>query len=349
MRLGIIGTGQVCWGHVEAIAKIREIEIVALCDPYPRSLKKIKEVLEKEKISSPYREFRNYRELLRMEEVEAVLIATPNYTHRDIAIESLEQGKHVLCEKPLATTVRECREIMETVKRTGKKLQVGLELRHSPLYQKVKTLLDKKEIGKPWLLWYKEFRGPFLKKVGDWILQKEKSGGSLVEKDCHHFDLFNWYVKKKPLRVTGFGGNQVIYRDRDVLDHAWVVVEYEGGAKACLGLCFFSPYGHETPQAGIIGDKGKMDISEVHLEITLWKRAKPLKKVYPVYVPPDIKEIFHMGSGYYQWKHFLKVVKGEAEPFPDAEIGLWSVAIPQAGEIAIAERRIVEIEEVLNA
>ncbi|MCD6219382.1 Gfo/Idh/MocA family oxidoreductase [Candidatus Calescamantes bacterium] len=350
MKLGIIGTGANGRGHIQVISLFKNINIVALCDPNRNSLSKAEEVLREKGLYSPsIKKFRNYEELLKIEEIDAVLISTPNYTHKEITIASLEAGKHVLCEKPMATNAKECQEIIKAQKRAGKALQIGLEYRHAPIYQKMKQLIQKGEVGKPWVLWCKEFRGPFAKKVEDWILQRDKSGGSLVEKDCHHFDLFNWFAKSRPLRVSGFGGNEVIYQKRDILDHAWVIVEYENGARACLGLCFFSPYGNDILEVGIIGDKGKIESYQNTMEIILWKRSKPLKKVFPIYISPKIGETSHNGSMYYQWKHFLKVVEGEAEPFPGGEIGLWSVAVPEAAEKAIEEKRIVEVKEVLNA
>ena len=349
MKIGVIGTGGMGKGHLKVLSMMKDIELTTICDKYEKNLKDASSLVEKLKIPGyeKLQKLKKFEELLKIEEIEAVLIATPNYTHKDIAIASLELGKNVLVEKPMATNAKDCQKMIDAQMKSGKVLQIGLEYRHAPIYRKMKQLLNKGEIGNPKMLWCKEFRGPFLKKTEDWILQKEKSGGSLVEKDCHHFDLFNWYVESKPVRVTGFGGNEVIYQKRDVLDNAWVIVEYENGARACLGLSFFSPYGNDL-EVGVIGNKGKMESYQTPMEITIWKRDKPLKKVFPVYISPKIKEKSHNGAVYYEWKHFLKAVKGMEKPYPDGEIGKWSVAVPEAAEISIKEKRVVEIEEVIN-
>lgn len=351
VKIGIIGTGQVCRGHLRTINLLKGIELLALCDIHEANLRNASHYVEELKIPGwkTLQTFRKYEDLLKIEDLEAVLIATPNYTHKDFAIASLESGKHVLCEKPMATQARDCEEMVKVWRKSRKVLQIGLEYRHAPLYRRMKQLLEKGEIGNPRILWCKEFRGPFAKKSEDWILQKEKSGGSLVEKDCHHFDLFNWYVESTPVRVSGFGGNEVIYQKRDILDHAWVIVEYENGARACLGLCFFSPYGNDILELGIIGDEGKMESYQTSMEIIIWKRRKPSKKVFPVYIPPHIRKSSHNGAIYYEWRHFLEAVRGAEKPYPNGEIGKWSVAVPEAAEISVKEKRVVEIKELQHA
>lgn len=93
-------------------------------------------------------------------------------------------------------------------------------------------------VGSVRQLWCKEFRGPFGIKVDDWIVQRRWSGGTLVEKNCHHFDLFNWFAGSTPRRVAAFGSIDLVYgADRfsvtpDVIDNAQVLVQYESGATA---------------------------------------------------------------------------------------------------------------------
>src|SRR2546423_1479412 len=117
------------------------------------------------------------------------------------------------------------------------------ELRYSKYFGKIKELVDGVEIGEVQLVWCKEFRGPFLKKVGDWIQDERLSGGTLVDKNCHHFDLMNWWVGARPKRVCGFGGNDVVHvvkNQYEVIDHASVSFEYENGVRGTLDLCMFA-------------------------------------------------------------------------------------------------------------
>lgn len=87
---------------------------------------------------------------------------------------------------------------------------IGHELRYSPFFQKVKSLVDAGDIGRPRMVWTREFRGPFQPKSQNWIQDKRHSGGILVDKNCHQFDLMNWWAGVRPVRVAAFGANAVM-------------------------------------------------------------------------------------------------------------------------------------------
>src|SRR5204862_4758538 len=104
---------------------------------------------------------------------------------------------------------------------------------------------DAGEIGTPRMVWTRESRGPFQKKSQDWIQDARRSGGMLVDKNCHHFDLMNWWVNSKPKRVAAFGGNavnRVIEGGDQVNDHSTVNFEYENGVRGTLQICLFALY-----------------------------------------------------------------------------------------------------------
>jgi predicted dehydrogenase len=349
VKLGLIGAGGMARGHLKSLAHIPGVEVTAICDVHKKNLSEAAGLAVKSKVS-PHNvmKFEQSEDLLAIDEIQAVIIASPNNTHCPITVASLKAGKHVLCEKPMATTVKDCKKMIKAARRSKKILQIGLEYRHAPLYRKVNALIGRGDIGNVRMMWCKEFRDPFVKKIKDWILKEEHSGGSLVEKDCHHFDLFNWMIGAKPVRVSAFGGNEVIYRRRNVIDHAWVITEYENGARTCLGLCFFSPYGNDSLEVGAIGTKGKLESYQSLMKVFTWGRSKSnkSKKTYRVSIPPRIKKISHDGAVYYEQLSFLEAVRKEKKPCPDGEIGKWSVAVPLAAEKAIKEKRVVEIKEV---
>lgn len=347
-KLGLIGAGQMAQGYLKSLAHIPGAEVIAICDPYRKNLDEGAELAIKLKVSSQnVMRFRHAEALLSLDEIQGVIIATPNHTHCPLTVAALKAGKHVLCEKPMATTVRDCELMIRATKETGRHLQIGLELRYNPLYQKMKKIIKWGAIGKVQMMWCKEFRGPFAKKVKDWILKEEQSGGSLVEKDCHHFDLFNWMIGAKPVRVAAFGGREVLYHHRDVIDHAWVITEYENGARTCLGLCFFSPHGNDILEVGAIGSEGKLESSQSAMRITAWGREKSNKRTYRINIPSSIKRLSHQGAVYYELIAFIESIRKEKKPYPDGEIGRWSVAIPLAAEKAVREKRVVEIDEVI--
>jgi len=354
INIGVIGTGCMGRGHLKSLNSIDEAKLIAICDSHNPSLGEAAKLVSKNVLK-----FKNYHDLLSLKEIEGVIIATPNYTHSRITIDALKAGKHVLCEKPMATTIKDAREMIKISKNTGKILQIGLELRHSPQYQKMASIVKSDRIGKVQMMWCKEFRNSYAKKVEDWILKEKESGGSLVEKDCHHFDLFNWMIKSKPIKVVAFGGQNAEYKFKgrfakrknkdtkvDVIDNAWVITEYENGVRSCLGLCFFSPYGNDTLEVGAIGDKGKLESFQSRKEIITWKREKKIKKTYKIAIPPKIEKISHAGAVYYEQKEFFTCIKKNKKPFVSGEVGLASIAIPLAAEKSIREGRLVYLSEI---
>ncbi len=337
IKVGVIGCGQMGQEHIKCLTLSGKAEIVALSDPYERNLKEALKIF-------PYvpRIFKSYQELLSLGEIEAVIIATPNYTHKDISISALRAGKHVLCEKPMSITPQDCQEMIRERERSGKILQIGLELRHHNLYRKFYELVKNGEIGKVQLLWCHEFRGPFLKKVNDWILDPRKSGGSLVEKNCHHFDFFNWVIGAKPLKVSALGGEDLVYKGKKMLDNAWVITEYENGARSCLGLSLFSPT--DSLRMGAVGENGSIESYENEALRIVVTKAKG-KKVYNIEVPPEIKRVGHNGATYNEVVSFLKSVEQNKTPIPALWEAKMSVLLPYIAQKSIEEGRTILLEE----
>ncbi len=356
IKFGMIGVGGMGRGHLKDSELIEEAEVVAIADNYQRSLEEASKLLP-----SSVKKFKRYEELLDIKEIDAVIISTPNCTHRKITVDALESGKHVLCEKPMATTIEDCDEMIEAAKRNKKILQIGLELRYAELYRKMRELIKRGDIGKVQLMWCKEFRCPFLKKVGDWILKQKESGGSLVEKDCHHFDLFNWMIGSEPVKVSAFGGQNAEYREKgkyatrkdkgtkvDVIDNAWVITEYENGARSCLGLCFFSPYGDNFLEVGAIGDNGRLESfwREKESQIIHWSRKRADKTVYSLPRPDKLRKLGHGGASYNELIAFIGCIKNNKKPFVDGKIGKESTLLPLAAEKSIKEKRMVRVGEL---
>ena len=368
LRYGVIGTGLMGCGHIGSIAAIRSANIVATADPHAASRKAAVDALTQAGVDAkPIPTFRDYRDLLADSNVDAVVVATPTHTHCQIALDALAAGKHVLCEKPMALTIKECDLLIAAAEKSGRVLQVGLELRHAPLYRRFKELLAGGVIGRPWMLWCLEFRGPFLRKVDDWIIQKRYSGGSLVDKNCHHFDLFTWLADSDPVRVSAFGGQDVAYRngglndfmrtrwpDRkspsvraDVLDNAWVLVEFANGARASLGVCFFAPDGRDMLELGVIGSAGRLQSSETRGRILQFTPASPDAVVHRPYQNRRRMLLSHRGAVWAEHRAFIECVRRGVAPLTDGRAGRMSLATALAAELAVAEGRIVELDEVM--
>ncbi len=152
--------------------------------------------------------FEDYQQLLQQEDIDWVLIGSPNHLHREHAIAAMEAGKHVFCEKPLATSLEDCLAIRATQERTGRKFFIGFTLRYSPHYVRIKQLLDDGAIGQLISMEFNETlafnHGGFIHQ--DWRRLTQFAGTHLLEKCCHDIDVANWFTGSLPTRVASFGG-----------------------------------------------------------------------------------------------------------------------------------------------
>src|SRR5580698_1731965 len=181
LKVGFIGVGAMGLSHLKAmhLGCGERAEAVAICARSEENIRKAREVAPGVKV------FKEESELIESE-LDAIFISTPNFTHVPLAMEVLKAEKHLFLEKPVGITREECEKLLAASKKTKRALMIGHELRYSPYFQKMKELMDAGEIGRPRMVWCKEFRGPFQKKSQDWIQDARKSGGTLVDKNCHH-------------------------------------------------------------------------------------------------------------------------------------------------------------------
>ena len=137
-------------------------------------------------------------ELVRKGEADAVVIATPNFTHYEVLCAALAAGKHVLVEKPLCTDVDDCRRVVDLAERHRGLLWVGMEYRYMRPVARLVEEVHGGAVGRLRMLAIREHRFPFLRKVGDWNRFNRYTGGTLVEKCCHFFDLMNLIARQRP-------------------------------------------------------------------------------------------------------------------------------------------------------
>jgi predicted dehydrogenase len=248
----------------------------------------------------------------------------------------------------MGITVAECNDMIQTGNTTGKTLQVALQLRYAPFYQKAHSLLRDGAIGKLKFVWFNEFRGDWAKQSTDpeidnkinWRFYNKLSGGTLLEKSCHYFDLFNWFVGTKALRVTGMGGINYYTNGRDTLDHASIVIEYEGDCKATHGLSMYSPHGQGFR---LIGETGALDLDWETGSINLLRQGKQPEVLKADVANQDTGG--HIGTAEMH-QSFLECLRTGKPPLTDPEVGKESIRVGLAAEIAVREKRWVEMKEI---
>jgi predicted dehydrogenase len=139
LKLGIIGTGAIAQiAHLPAAKKAANVELTSLCDV----ASDLGEAMARKYNVPNY--YTNIDNILQSDDVDAVLIAVADQFHADLTIKALESGKHVLVEKPLSSTIEECKKVVEAARRTGRKVQIGCMKRYDPGLQFAKKFIDEK-------------------------------------------------------------------------------------------------------------------------------------------------------------------------------------------------------------
>jgi predicted dehydrogenase len=261
IRYGVIGTGMMGVEHIQNVNALAGARVVAISDPHADS--RDAGVAAAAGTVSVYAD---HRDLLAAGECDAVVIASPNMTHVDVLGDVLDTDVHVLVEKPLCTTVDDCERVVAQAEgRTGL-VWVGLEYRYMPPVAALIREVRAGAVGRPHMIAIREHRFPFLVKVGDWNRFNRNTGGTLVEKCCHFFDLMNLLAESDAVRVYASGGQAVNHLDErydgetpDILDHAFVVVDYANGIRAMLDLCMFAEATQHQEELSVVGDRGKVE------------------------------------------------------------------------------------------
>lgn len=232
LRIGLIGLGFMGRTHLENYLRLEreglDIRVTALCDADPEKLKGGAQAGNIETVTEPvdFSRFRHYtsvEEMLANEELDAVDITLPTFLHEKISIQCLNHGLHVLCEKPMALTTQECGNMLLAAERNGKQLLIGQCLRFWPAYVYLKEVVDSGVYGKATSGYF--FRGGATPTWGPWLLQKEKSGGALMDMHVHDADMVHWLFGK-PRAVSTLARNVVPGGGYDIVSTNY---EYEDG------------------------------------------------------------------------------------------------------------------------
>ena len=186
LKIGIIGCGGIANAkHLPAQKSNPDAKLVAFCDIMEERAQKA----AKEYGGKSAKVFTDYRELLKEDELDAVLVCTPNCSHCEITVASLNAGKHVLCEKPMATSYEEARQMIEARDRAGKVLTIGYQNRYRPDILYLKNLADEDYFGE---IYYAEANALRRRGVPTWgvfIDEAKQGGGPLIDIGTHALDL----------------------------------------------------------------------------------------------------------------------------------------------------------------
>jgi len=259
VRIGIIGIGGMGSSHAKQIMNgdIPGAELVSVCDINPKRLG-----WARENSGGKVKLFDNADDFFASHSVDAVIIATPHYYHPPLAMRAFENNLHVLSEKPAGVYTKEVKKMNDVAQKTDRVFGIMYNQRTNPLYQKVRELVSKGEIGEikriNWIIttWY---RPQSYFNSGGWRATWAGEGGGVLLNQCpHQLDLLQW-ICGMPKRVRSFMGFGK-YHNIEVEDDVTTYMEYENGATGVFITSTADSPG--TNRFEVLGDKGKVVIEE---------------------------------------------------------------------------------------
>ncbi len=325
VRYGMIGCGMMGQEHIRNIALLPGATVAAIFEPdagmqaIARSL-----VPEAQFVDS-------LSEVLAIEALDVLLIVSPNFLHLGQIEEILAtRPLPLLVEKPLFTAPEDAARVEQLIADYPQTIWVAMEYRYMPPIAKFLNEVQS-ATGGIRMLTIREHRFPFLTKVGDWNRFSRNTGGTLVEKCCHFFDLMRLAIGSEPVRIMASGGQSVNHIDEsysgevpDIWDNAYVIVDFANGARAMLELCMFAEGARYQEEISAVGPTGKIE-AFVPGPGRFWPEnlgAPPVPKVVvsprqpkgpsELVIPVDpllLEAGDHNGATYYQHKYFLQSVR----------------------------------------
>lgn len=355
IRYGLVGTGMMGVEHIQNLLVTPGVELVAIADPVESSRNAAKAALGGREV----REHETAEALAAAGGVDAVIVASPNHTHRATLEPLFKAGVHILCEKPLATTVPDAKWVVEQAKASPKLFWTAMEYRFMPPVAEFIREVHEHKVGRLRMLSIREHRFPFLPKVGDWNRFSANTGGTMVEKCCHFFDLMRLIVKSEPVRVYCSGAMDVNHVGErypqgipDIIDNSYTVVDFANGVRAMLDLCMFAEGAEQQEEITAVGGEARLDVFIPSGEIVFSPRVGFMnpKRVDRRVVDVDetaLKAGSHHGSTFYQHQEFANAIRTGHPPLVSAHDGMMAVAMGAAAELSAAEKRAVSIAELL--
>jgi myo-inositol 2-dehydrogenase / D-chiro-inositol 1-dehydrogenase len=354
LRYGLVGTGMMGVEHINNVAITPGAEIVAIADPVGASLTWAKNALGPD--ATP-QIFSSAADLAKAG-LDAVIVASPNFTHRNVLEPLIDAGLNILCEKPVTTTIDDARWIVERAAHSPGIFWTAMEYRYMPPAAEFVRQVHDGRTGKLQMLSIREHRFPFLPKVGDWNRFSANTGGTMVEKCCHFFDLMRLIVRSEAVRVYCSGAMDVNHLDEtydgrtpDIIDNSYTTVDFANGVRAMLDLSMFAEGAENQEEITAVGDKARLDCliptgDLVFSRRTGFMQPKAVERTHVEVEAHALAAGHHHGATFYQHQKFYSSLVGNTPVEVTATDGMMAVAIGTAAEISAREHRVVTMDEL---
>jgi len=321
LRVGIIGTGGIAGMHAAGLQKVEAVEVIAGADVNEKALSAF---------SAKYglqHTFTDYREMLKLEALDAVSVCTPNFMHKEPTVAALKAGKHVMVEKPMAMTAREAQAMVDAAAESNLVLTIGFQFRFSPAAQVIKRYYDEGQLGS---ILYSRVQALRRRGIPNWGVfgRKElQGGGPLIDIGVHMIELAHYlmgsprpaaaasgmwtYLGNKPSDVMCMWPNWD-HRTYTVEDLATGFVRFENGASMCVESSFAAHIEDNVLNVTLMGDKGGASYSPLKV---FRDEAGVMVNIQPSFTGD-------WSTFDYKMAHWVAVIRGEEKNKAPGEDGL---------------------------
>ena len=262
VRVGCIGCGGFSYAHLSGFARVENAKIVALADIRPEKL----EARAKEfGIADTYLD---YHDLLKRDDIDAVTLPLPDQVHCQIACDAMRAGKHVLCEKPMALDLEECKEMVRVAEETGMQLMIGQIGRYTPSFVKAKEMIEQGMLGTVFFI-ESEYAHDYsaIGGTGGWRVTPERE--PIIGGGCHAVDLIRMLMGENPYEIFAYANNMSLV-DWPIHDCSVGIMKFPGGAigKVMTSTGCKRKY---TMRTCVYGTEGTLILDNSNPVMTLYK------------------------------------------------------------------------------
>jgi myo-inositol 2-dehydrogenase / D-chiro-inositol 1-dehydrogenase len=353
IQYGMVGCGMMGQEHLRNIALLPATNVAVIYEPDAHMRR------ESAKHATNATFVDSLDALLAHQPLDALVITSPNFMHAEqIRHITSKVNLPILLEKPAATNLADVASLRHIAAKYAAPIWTAMEYRYMPaITALVAQAYAATDTGGTSMLSIREHRYPFLNKVGDWNRFNANTGGTLVEKCCHFFDLMRLIIGADPIRLYASGGISHNHADEsyggktpDILDNAFVVLDFASGQRAMLELCMFAEGSRYQEAVTVVGVKGKLEclvpgpgrfwpanLGDAPVAQLIVSPRDALVSGGPrsLDIPVDPALLAagdHNGSTFYQHQRFAAVVRGEGKVEVSLNDGLKAVMIGLAAE-----------------
>ena len=321
VRIGVLGTGIIIRDfHMLALQNHPKAEVVATGNLHAESLAQLARRF------GIHKTYTDFQAMADDPDIDAVVIGLPNYLHAPVTVQMLEAGKHVLCEKPMATTVAEAEQMVEAARRTGRKLMIAHMWRFDREILWLRNLVASGKLGKVFkvkshAIWLYEGPPP-----DRWFVQRKYAGGgALADMGIHSIDTLRYVLGgARPTKV--FATTGTVFQEIELEDTATLILEFEGGIVGLIEAGWYHLYADGLEgYTQVYGTEGYARAlpSELHTHVAgVWSVTQPKM--------PLRKQQCDMPMYQAQMDYFLDCILEDKEPSPGGGDGLWAMRVLEA-------------------